>query len=121
MHKIVMGPEWSPGHVTPRPGIQPTELIGRHLVDAGFSLREATVLLSTVYTFTVSLTIGEQAVFPVPGERSPGYDIEKRNARLDARSFPFMRRGGPLLLDQFERRYRESLSLILDGAAAHKR
>jgi TetR/AcrR family tetracycline transcriptional repressor len=98
-----------------------TEQIGRRLVDAGFSVREAVVLLSTVYTFTVSFVIEEQAVFPTAGKRSPAYDIGKRNVRLDAKQFPLMRQSGSILFDRFERRYRESLELIIGGAAEHIR
>jgi hypothetical protein len=48
------------------------------------------VLLSTVYTFTISFVIEEQAVFPVEGKRSPAYDLQKRNAKLDPRKFPIL-------------------------------
>jgi hypothetical protein len=37
----------------------------------------------------------EQAVFPRPNERSPQYDIAKRNAKLDPKKFPILREGGP--------------------------
>ncbi len=98
-----------------------TEVIGNYLIEAGFSTREAVVLLSTVYTFTVSFVIEEQAVFPVPGQRAAGYDLKKRRARLDAKRFPLMRRSGTILFDGFERRYEESLELILGGASARIR
>ena len=98
-----------------------TEVIGRRFIDAGFSLRESVVLLSTVYTFTVSFAMEEQEVFPTPGRRSAGYDIRKRRAALDAKTLPLMRQSGPILFDQFERRYEESLALILKGAATGKR
>jgi len=95
-----------------------TEQMGSLLLQAGLSNRQAVVLLSTVYTFTVSFVVEEQAVFPRPGERSASYDLDERNKALDARKFPFMRKAGPVLFDQFDRRYVESMKLILKGAKA---
>jgi TetR/AcrR family transcriptional regulator, tetracycline repressor protein len=97
--------------------METTERIGRRLVEAGFTARQTVVLLSTVYTFTVSFVIEEQAVFPKPGERSPAYDIQERKARLDAKRFPLLRQSGGILFEKFEQRYKESLSLIVGGAA----
>jgi TetR/AcrR family transcriptional regulator, tetracycline repressor protein len=101
--------------------MEATEQIGRRLVEAGFSVREAVVLLSTVYTFTVSFVIEEQAVFPVPGERSAEYDLGERNSKLDAKRFPLMRQSGSILFDRFERRYKESLEPIIGGASVRTR
>lgn len=94
------------------------ERIGSHLTQAGFSARQAIVLLSSVYTFTVSFVIEEQAVFPRPGQRSPLYDIDARNQLLDAKKFSLLRKAGPVLFDRFDQRYRESLELMLAGASA---
>jgi AcrR family transcriptional regulator len=96
--------------------IKTVESIGAKLLDAGFSLRQAVVLLSTIYNYTLSFVAEEQAVYPRPNERSPQYDIAKRNAQLDAREFPLLRKSGPILFDGFDRRYREGLELILSGA-----
>jgi TetR/AcrR family tetracycline transcriptional repressor len=101
--------------------METSELIGTRLIEAGFSVREATVLLSTVYIFTISFVIEEQSVFPAPGERSPSYDIQKRNAKLDAKKFPIMRRSATILFDRFDRRYKESLKLIIGGASIRSR
>jgi TetR/AcrR family transcriptional regulator, tetracycline repressor protein len=100
--------------------METVERIGSHLVEAGFSVRQAVVLLSTVYTFTVSFVIEEQAVFPVEGKRSPAYDLRKRNAELDANKFPLLRQSGAILFDRFEQRYKDSLDLIVRGASFPK-
>jgi hypothetical protein len=71
-------------------------------------------------TFTLSFVIEEQAVFPVEGKRSPAYDLQKRNAKLDARNFPILRQSGAILFDRFEQRYKESLALIIGGASFPK-
>ena len=107
-------------HLTDTVFMETTELIGSRLVEAGFSVRKAVVLLSTVYTFTVSFVIEEQAVFPVKGERSSAYDIQKRNAKLDAKKFPLLRQSGAILFDHFEQRYKDSLNLIVRGASFPK-
>jgi AcrR family transcriptional regulator len=90
------------------------------LIEAGFSIRQTVVLLSTIYSYTLSFVMEEQAVFPTSGKRSPQYDIEKRNARLDPARFPLLRQAGPILFDRFDRRYKEGLELILTGAQAEQ-
>lgn len=93
-----------------------SERIGAKLVESGFTVRQTVVLLSTIYNYTLSFVMEEQAVFPSPGERSPQYDIEERNAKLDPKEFPFLRQSGTILFDRFDRRYKEGLNLILRGA-----
>jgi hypothetical protein len=97
--------------------LKTTERIGVRMVASGFSLRAAVVLLSTVYNYTLSFVMEEQAVFPIPGERSPQYSIEDRNARLDPAVFPYHRQASVIMFDRYDRRYREGLELILGGAA----
>ena len=92
------------------------EQIGARLIAAGFTVRQAVVLLSTIYNYTLSFVMEEQAVFPRPNQRSPHYDIAARNARLDPKEFPILRRSGPILFDNFDRRYKAGLNLILAGA-----
>jgi TetR/AcrR family tetracycline transcriptional repressor len=92
------------------------ERIAARLSAGGFTLRRAAVLLSTIYNYTLSFVMEEQAVYPRPGRRSPRYDIAARNARLDPKEFPLLRRSGKILFEGFDRRYREGLELILVGA-----
>ncbi|GGH13977.1 TetR family transcriptional regulator [Silvibacterium dinghuense] len=94
------------------------ERMAARLVESGFTVREAVVLLSTVYNYTLNFVMEEQAVFPQPGVRSPQYDIASRNARLDPVEFPLMRQSGAILFDRFDRRYKEGLDLIVRGAAS---
>jgi TetR/AcrR family transcriptional regulator, tetracycline repressor protein len=94
------------------------ERIGARLIECGFTVRQAVVLLSTIYNYTLSFVMEEQAVFPKPNQRSPQYDIAKRNAKLDAKEFPILRRSGAILFDQFDRRYKEGLELIVHGSTA---
>jgi TetR/AcrR family tetracycline transcriptional repressor len=94
-----------------------SEAIGAELIRAGFTLRQGVVLLSTVYNYTLSFVTEEQAVFPRPGERSERYELETRSANLSSESLPLMRQAGPILFDRFERRYKEGLALIVQGAS----
>ncbi len=93
------------------------EAIAAQLVETGFTIRQTVVLLSTVYNYTLSFAIEEQAVFPMPGERSEQYDLRKRSEQLSEEPLPLLRQAGAILFDRFERRYKEGLNLILQGAA----
>jgi TetR/AcrR family transcriptional regulator, tetracycline repressor protein len=97
------------------------ERIATKLVKSGFTVRQTVVLLSTIYNYTLSFVMEEQAVFPQPGRRSPQYEVAKRNAKLDARELPLLRRAGAILFDKFDRRYKEGLELILQGASLQRR
>jgi TetR/AcrR family tetracycline transcriptional repressor len=92
------------------------EQVGGRLVDEGFTVRQAVVVLSTIYNYTLSFVMEEQAVFPRRNERSPKYDIATRNEKLDPRQFPIMRQSGNILFDKFDRRFKEGLELIVSGA-----
>jgi TetR/AcrR family transcriptional regulator, tetracycline repressor protein len=92
------------------------ERIAATFVESGFTVRQVVVLLGTIYNYTVSFAMEEQAVFPRPNQRSPQYDIAERNSKLDPELFPILRKSGPILFDKFDRRYREGLDLILRGA-----
>jgi TetR/AcrR family tetracycline transcriptional repressor len=100
--------------------LKTTETIGAQLIESGFSIRAAVVLLSTIHNYTLSFATEEQAVFPTPGERSPFYSVEERNARLDPAIFPYHRQAGSILFDRYDRRYKEGLELILKGAEPAK-
>src|ERR1700733_13300800 len=92
------------------------ERIAAKLIKSGFTVRQAVVLLSTIYNYTLSFVMEEQAVFPRRTERSPKYDITARKKRLDPKEFPIMRQSGSILFDKFDRRFKEGIELILFGA-----
>jgi TetR/AcrR family transcriptional regulator, tetracycline repressor protein len=109
--RMVSGTRW-----TSTEPLKPTERIGAQMIASGFLLRSAVVLLTTIRNYTLSFVMEEQAVFPKPGERSPLYSIEDRIARLDPAVFPYHRQASPILFDRYDRRFREGLELILNGA-----
>jgi TetR/AcrR family tetracycline transcriptional repressor len=92
------------------------EEIGQRMQAAGFSVRAAVVLVGTIYNYTLSFVMEEQAVFPTPGKRSPRYSLAERDARLDPAVFPFLRQTSSILFDRYDRRFQEGLRLILRGA-----
>ena len=92
------------------------ESIAQRLTEAGFTVRQAVVLMSVINDYTESFVMEEQAVFPRPGERSPQYDLAVRKAALEGKGLPILMQSGPILFDRFDRRYREGLDLIIRGA-----
>jgi len=51
---------------------------------------------------------------------APALIPAKRNAKLDPKEFPILRKSGAILFDKFDRRYYEGLDLILFGAKEKK-
>lgn len=100
--------------------MEATERVAAVLMEAGFTLREAVVVFSAVYTFTIGFVTEEQAVYPKPGERSAAYDLEKRKEWLDPKRLPLMRQAGGVLLDRFDLRFKDSLRMILRGAEVER-
>ena len=96
------------------------ERLGAKLIASGFSLREAIVLLSTIYDYTLSVAIEEQSMQPRRGERARQYDLAEREARLGAEELPLLGKAGTILFGNFERRYKEGLALIVSGAEPHR-
>lgn len=108
-------------HLTDTEYMKTAERIAAKFLASGFTVRQGVVLLGTIYNYTLSFVMEEQAVFPRPNRRSPQYDITKRNAQLDPANFPILRQAGAILFDKFDRRYKEGLDLIVQGATPHSR
>ncbi|EMD21687.1 TetR/AcrR family transcriptional regulator C-terminal domain-containing protein [Amycolatopsis azurea] len=72
-------------------------------VDAGLEPYLAGRALFTVYSYVVGFTIEEQAVYPVPGERDPRYDILPTAWVFD---------------EDVEGRFGDGLTMVLDGVFA---
>jgi TetR/AcrR family transcriptional regulator, tetracycline repressor protein len=93
----------------------PMEHALRIFTDAGFSLSDAIIGLSTIYAYTVGFTIEEQAVYPRPGEPDQRYDLARRAARIDGAKFPLALAAGELSFSQFDERFERGLQLIIRG------
>ncbi len=87
------------------------------LTGAGFALREAVCVLSTVYSYTIGFVIEEQAVRPMVGEFNPQYDLEKRNAQIEQQTHPLTIAAGAEILGNYDKRFTAGLELIVAGAA----
>ena len=90
----------------------------KKLVDAGFSAYDATLLLSTIYSYAVGFVIEEQAVFPQKGKKDDAYDLKSRSRRINAEKAPLALEAGDYLFRNFNRRYEDGLNLIIAGAVA---
>ena len=85
-------------------------------MDAGFTVRQTVILMSTINDYTESFVMEEQAVFPRPGERSAQYDLAARKAALEGKGLPILLQSGPIRFDRFDRRYRGGIDLIIRSA-----
>lgn len=97
--------------------LKTVEIITGHLIEEGFSHHQAVILIATVYSYTTSLVMEEQAFFPRPGVPSAKYNLAERNARLQKAQLPLWRQAGEILFSDFERTYQEGLNLIVRGAS----
>ncbi|WP_380284852.1 TetR/AcrR family transcriptional regulator C-terminal domain-containing protein [Kitasatospora purpeofusca] len=84
---------------------------------AGFELGDAVLAFTTAYAFTIGFVIEEQAVHPVPGERAPGYDPDRRAADIDP-GHALAAAASRELFDDFEQRFERGLAIVLAGIEA---
>ncbi|HUE44093.1 MAG TPA: hypothetical protein VMP12_11030 [Candidatus Sulfotelmatobacter sp.] len=60
-------PAWSLGRVSPTRYMKTVERIAAKLIETGFTLRQAAVLLSRIYNSTTQLRDGRTSRIPAPG------------------------------------------------------
>ena len=87
----------------------------RKLTDAGFSLRNATQGLNTVYCYAIGFAIEEQAVYPRPGKRRKRYELAERAKRVDSKKFPLAAAAGEHAFADFDKHFEQGLRLIVKG------
>ncbi|MET0132507.1 MAG: TetR/AcrR family transcriptional regulator C-terminal domain-containing protein [Kibdelosporangium sp.] len=85
------------------------------MTTAGFSLADAAIALSTVYSYAIGFVIEEQAVFPRPGQRDEQYDLTKRTDRMTDEEVPLSAAAGPVMFDGFDDRFTRGLQAIIAG------
>ena len=93
----------------------------RKLTDAGFSLRDATQGLNTVYCYAIGFAIEEQAVCPRPGKRRKRYDLAERAKRVDNKRFPLAAAAGEHAFADFDKHFERGLRLIIKGLSGGSR
>lgn len=86
------------------------------LVEAGFSVPQAVRATSTAFYFTLGFVTEEQGVWPLPGERREGYDVEERAARMT--DFPLAASAGAEVFQNYEEGFEEGLRLLIAGVGA---
>lgn len=96
----------------------PMEASLRRLTDAGFTLQQAIVGLSTLYSYTIGFVIEEQATELAPGRPNPQYDLARREKRVNKELYPLAAAAGPEMFSKRETRFSEGLALIVAGMAA---
>ena len=96
----------------------PMEINLRRMVDAGFTLRQAVVGLSALYSFTVGFVIEEQATELAIGQANPQYDLAVREKRVNPELHPLAAAAGAELFQRQDARFAESVALIIVGMRA---
>jgi TetR/AcrR family transcriptional regulator, tetracycline repressor protein len=91
------------------------EMALRKLTDAGFSLRDATQGLNTIYCYAIGFAIEEQAVYPRPGKRLKRYELAERAKRVDSKRFPLAAGAGEHTFLDFDKHFEQGLRLIIRG------
>jgi TetR/AcrR family tetracycline transcriptional repressor len=94
---------------------EPMEQALKRFTGAGFSLQDAVVALSTIYSYAIGFVIEEQAVYPQRGKRNPQYDLAKRAKRMDADKLPLAVTAGETLFGHYDERFGKGLQLIVRG------
>jgi TetR/AcrR family tetracycline transcriptional repressor len=94
------------------------EMSLRRFTSAGFSLRQAVVALTTLYSYTVGFVIEEQATQIAPGMPNEQYALERREQRVNKELYPLAAAAGAEMFTNHDSRFEEGVSLIMAGIAS---
>jgi TetR/AcrR family transcriptional regulator, tetracycline repressor protein len=83
----------------------------------GIAPADATLCMTTIYSYVVGFTIEQQAVLTPKGERDPRYDLSVRETLVDAERYPLSRSIGPEIFDNYDARFERGLRVIVAGFA----
>lgn len=97
------------------------EISMRKLTEAGFTLRDASRGLNTIYCYAVGFAIEEQAVYPRAGRRRKRYELAERAKHVDSKRFPLAAAAGEHTFENFDDQFEQGLRLIVKGLAASVR
>lgn len=89
----------------------------RRFTSAGFSLRQAAVALTTLYSYTVGFVIEEQAVEAAPGMPNEQYALNARDQRVNKDLYPLAAAAGAEMFTNHDSRFEEGVKLIVAGIA----
>jgi TetR/AcrR family transcriptional regulator, tetracycline repressor protein len=96
----------------------PMEANLRKLVDVGFTLRQAVVGLSALYSFTIGFVIEEQATELAVSQANPQYDLAVREKRVNRELHPLAAAAGAEIFQRQDARFAEGIALIIAGMNA---
>jgi TetR/AcrR family tetracycline transcriptional repressor len=91
------------------------EMSLRKFTSAGFTLRQAVVALTTLYSYTVGFVIEEQAVEVAPGMPNEQYALEVREQRVNKELYPLAAAAGAEMFTNHDSRFEEGVRLIVAG------
>ncbi|MFE2673271.1 TetR/AcrR family transcriptional regulator C-terminal domain-containing protein [Streptomyces hygroscopicus] len=90
----------------------------RAFVAAGFTPSAAARATFIAFSFTLGFVIEEQSVEPRPGERTSGYEVSEREARMAAEGYALAAAVSADLFQDYEERFEEGLRAVVAGIAA---
>jgi TetR/AcrR family transcriptional regulator, tetracycline repressor protein len=96
---------------------RPLQRVLESLAQQGFTARSAARAWLTAYSYTIGFVIEEQAVYPMPGERDPRYDIAERAERLSP-EFPRAAEAGEEMFNDYEEGFETGLAVVIAGIEA---
>lgn len=88
------------------------------VVNAGFTLRQAVVGLSALYSYTIGFVIEEQATELAPGRPNAQYDLTVREQRVNKEKHPLAAAAGAEIFLRQDERFVDGLGLIIEGMTA---
>jgi TetR/AcrR family transcriptional regulator, tetracycline repressor protein len=94
------------------------EMSLRKLTAAGFSLRQAVVGLTALYSYTVGFVIEEQATELAPGMPNAQYALSMREQRVNKELHPLAAAAGEEMFMNNDSRFDEGIALIVRGMEA---
>ncbi|WP_058188577.1 TetR/AcrR family transcriptional regulator C-terminal domain-containing protein [Terracidiphilus gabretensis] len=94
------------------------EMSLQRFTSAGFSLRQAVVALTTLYSYTVGFVIEEQATQIAPGMPNEQYALNARDQRVNKDLYPLAAAAGAEMFTNHDSRFEEGVRLIVAGIAS---
>jgi AcrR family transcriptional regulator len=91
------------------------EMSLRKFTSTGFSLRQAVVALTTLYSYTVGFVIEEQAMEAAPGMPNEQYAMAMRERRVNKELYPLAAAAGAEMFTNHDSRFEEGARLIVAG------
>lgn len=96
----------------------PMEANLRRLTREGFTLRQAVVGLTALYSYTIGFVIEEQATQLAPGEANPQYDLAAREKRVNKELYPLAAAAGIEMFTNHDARFSDGVGVIVRGLSA---